>query len=288
MAGCGQADTVNPMTWLLDRPLRAEPAAELEQYRSHLADRLDDTSLDRNDVVRDALAWLLHARSYADLAAAAPMTAFALDPRNVTFEAEHYAATDPVRFARVKPLLWFWRCLDGTPLGRSVASGVPLRRMLAERVFAHAGRGLKIFHDVEVSVGYNISAGDDVVLHHGVFVDDIGGVELHDGASLSDHVNVFSHTHDLLDATDVTLARTVIGRGVRVGVHAIVLAGTVLSDDSMLGAMALASRDLAPHTVGLGVPARPHGVKDRGSDASSTVLVVDASSYARKRRRMNG
>ena len=265
------------MPWLVSRPLPPESERQLARLVGALAERLDDPGLDRSDVVRDALAELLHARTHAELADTAPLAAFALDPRNVTFEAERYAVTDRARFERVKPLLWLWKNLDATPLGQSIESGLALRAMLAERVFARAGRNLKIFQNVEVSVGYNIEAGDDVAIHRHVFIDDIGGVELHDGASLSDYVNVYSHTHDVLESADVRLLRTVIGRGVRVAYHATVLAGTTLSDDSMLGAFALATRDLEPHVIGLGIPAKPRIWKERMGDPRFRTLEVDST-----------
>jgi acetyltransferase-like isoleucine patch superfamily enzyme len=199
----------------------------------------------------------------------------------VRLEAEHYAATDRQRLAAVKPLLWAWTRVDATPFGASMSTGIPFRRMLAERVFASAGRNLKIFPNVEVSVGYNVHAGDDVVLHRHVFLDDIGGIELHDGVSLSDYAHVYSHTHDLEDPDEVTLKRTVIGRGVRVAYHGTVLAGTVLSDDAMLGAMGLATRSIDPHVVALGIPARPRARKDRRpGDPRMADLAVDARDRA--------
>lgn len=269
------------MPWLLPRPIREGADLALDAFVDELAASLDDPGLDRNDTVRETLAQVMHGSSFAALHARSPLAALALDPRNVTFEAEYYVATDPDRFARVKPLLWLWKSLDLTPLGQSVHSGLKIRRMLAERVFARAGRNLKIFQNVEVSVGYNISAGDDVIIHRNVLIDDIGGVELHDGASLSDYVNVYSHAHDLLESPDVTLKRTVIGKGVRVAYHATVLAGTVLSDDSMLGALALATRDLEPHAVGLGIPAKARVWKSRGGDPRFAAPEVDARSYPR-------
>ena len=265
------------MPWILQTHIPADSARQLASFIGDLAERFDDPGQDRNLIVAEVLAQLFHGRSYRELAEAAPMTAFALDPRNATFEAEQYVVTDRQRFATVKPLLWLWKCLDLTPLGQNFASGLPIRRMLAERIFAKAGKNLKIFQNVEVSVGYNIEAGDDVVIHRNVFIDDIGGVELHDGASLSDYVNVYSHGHDILESADVTLQRTVIGRGVRVAYHATVLAGTILSDDAMLGAMALATRDLEPHVVGLGIPAKPRVWKERSGDPRFTTLEVDAT-----------
>lgn len=269
------------MPWLLPKPIPDESQRGFERWIGELAERLDDPTSDDRVLVRELLAEIRYGRPYDELAEQAPWAAFALDPRNATFEAEHYAATDAERFARVKPLLWLWRNLDDTPLGLSLATGVPLRRMLAERVFGRAGRDLKIFPGVEVSVGYNIEAGDGVVLHRHVFLDDIGGIELHDGVSIADYASVYSHTHDIREPANVTLRRTVLGRGVRVAYHATVLAGTVLSDDSMLGAMGLATRNLEPHVVGLGIPARPRVWKERAGDPRFAELAVDANERPR-------
>ncbi len=270
------------MPWLTPKSIDPAADTQLTRFIGHLADKLDDPSLDNNVVVRDTLAQTMHAKRYDDLLGTAPMAAFALDPRHITFEAEHYIATDQDKFRRVKPLLWLWKSLDLTPLGQSIESGVRIRQMLAERIFAKAGKNLKIFQNVEVSVGYNIEAGDDVVIHRNVFIDDIGGVKLCDGASLSDYANVYSHTHDIRESADVTLKETVIGAGVRVAYHATVLAGTVLSDDSMLGAFALATRDFEPHVIGLGIPAKPRVWKERRGDERFTELQVEAAHYTRK------
>lgn len=269
------------MPWLIPKPLPDEAQRSIDRFIDELAKRLDDPAQGRNQVVRETLAQVMHGRTWQELVDSAPMAALALDPDNVTFEAERYVVTDQERFARVKPLLWLWKCLDLTPLGQSLSTGLPLRAMLARRIFRKVGRNIKIFQNVEVSVGYNIEAGDDVVIHRNVFIDDIGGVELHDRASLSDYVNVYSHTHDLLESADVTLKRTVIGKGVRVAYHSTVLAGTILSDDSMLGALALATRDLPPHVVGLGIPAKPRGWKERAGDPRFYELTVDAATYPR-------
>lgn len=267
------------MPWLIPRPLPEAAGRALERYIGQLAEKFDDPALDRNAVVREELARLLYASSYAELCERAPMAALALDPQQVTFEAEYYIATDQQKFARVKPLLWFWKCLDQTPLGQSVASGIAIRRMLAERIFRRVGKNLKIFQNVEVSVGYNLEVGDNVVIHRHVLIDDIGGVILHDDVSLSDYVNIYSHTHDVLESSDVTLKQTVIGRGVRVAYHATVLAGTILSDDSMLGAFALATHNFEPHVIGLGIPAKPRIWKERAGDPRFAKLSVDARSF---------
>lgn len=262
------------MSWLKERPIPASSQAQLDERIGRLAEALDDAGQPRNETVRSFLAEVLHGQPFDQLQRTSPMAAFSLDSNNVTFEAEHYVATDQKRFQQVKPLLWAWKVIDGTPFGQAMPSGILFRRMLAERVFGSVGRNIKIFPGVEFSVGYNLSVGDDVVIHRHVFIDDIGGVEIHDGASLSDYANVYSHTHALEDTNDVTLKRTVIGRGVRVAYHATLLAGTVLSDDSLLGAMAVTTKSVDPHVVAVGIPARPRAWKKRAE--ADGALAVDA------------
>jgi acetyltransferase-like isoleucine patch superfamily enzyme len=245
------------MPWLEPRTLPAASQAAFDLYLERLNVQLADPNTDRNVLCRETLAQFLHAKSYGDLETSAPILALNLDPRNVTLEAEYYAATDPERFARVKPLLWLWYNFDLSPAAHNVSFGPAFRRVLAGHVFKRVGQNFKTFPGVQFSVGYNLVVGDDVTVHRNVLIDDIGGVTLHDHVSISDYANVYSHTHDALESGDVTLKHTTIGRGVRVTYHATVLAGTTLSDDSMVGTMSVVTRDVEPHTISVGIPARP-------------------------------
>ena len=253
------------MSWLESRPLPAETSASFALFLGDLESKLANQHTNRNELCRDLLAQFLYARSYADLEAAMPIVALNLDPRNVTLEAEYYAVVDPVKFARVKPLLWLWYNFDLSPAAGNIDFAVRFRRVLAGHIFQRVGRDFKAFAGVQFSVGYNLSVGDDVVVHRGVLIDDIGGVTLHDRVSLSDFVNVYSHTHSPLEASDVTLKHTTIGAGVRVTYHATVLAGVTLSDDSIVGAFGLATKDVPPHAIAVGIPAVAQREKLRGA-----------------------
>lgn len=244
------------MTWLKPVQIDAGAQATFNEFLRDLEARLGDPATDRHALSRDLLAQVMYGRSYADLLGDAPLAALNLDARNVTFEAEYYMATDSEKFAAVKPLLWLWKNLDLTPLGQNPVTGIPVRRVLAGQIFKRVGQNFKCWQNVEFSVGYNMEVGDDVVVHRHVLLDDIGGIELHDGASVSDYVNVYSHTHSVLDGPDVTLRRTVIGRGARITYHSTVLAGSVVSDDAMLATHALLRGDIPPHGIAMGVPAR--------------------------------
>ena len=269
------------MSWLEPRPLPAEASAVFAEFMDDLESKLCDPGVNRSLLVRDLLAQFLYARSYGDLESTMPIVALSLDPRNVTLEAEYYAVVDPAKFARVKPLLWLWYNFDLSPAAGNIDFAVRLRRVLAGHIFQRVGRNFKAFAGVQFSVGYNLSVGDDVVVHRGVLIDDIGGVTLHDRVSLSDFVNVYSHTHSPLEASDVTLKHTTIGAGVRVTYHATVLAGVTLSDDSIVGAFGLATKDIAPHAIAVGIPALARREKLR--DAMPVAL--DSRSHVRPRDR---
>ncbi len=186
----------------------------------------------------------------------------ALDPHHVTLEPEYYAEVDVERFARVKPLLWLWYGFDRSPLGgQHVDLGVRFRRLLAPRIFARCGRNFKCFQHTEFSFGYNLEVGDDVVVHRHVLLDDRGGIVLGNRVSISDYANIYSHTHSIVDQVDVTAAKTVLEDDVRITYHATVLAGVTVGRNGMVGAGALATKDVRPFHVNVGVPAKSVRVK---------------------------
>jgi acetyltransferase-like isoleucine patch superfamily enzyme len=185
-----------------------------------------------------------------------------LDPRNITLEPEYYADVDQARFARVKPLLWLWYSFDRSPVGgQNVHLGVRFRRLLAPHLFARCGRNFKCFQHTEFSYGYNLEVGDDVVVHRHVLLDDRGGITLGDRVSISDYANIYSHTHSIVEQKDVTNARTVLEDDVRITYHATVLAGVRVGRNGMVGAVAVATKNVRPYHVNVGIPAKSIRVK---------------------------
>lgn len=185
-----------------------------------------------------------------------------LDPRHVTLEPEYYAEVDEVRFGRVKPLLWLWYSFDRLPLGgQHVDLGVEFRRLLAPHIFARVGANFKCFQHVEFSFGYQMEVGDDVVVHRHVLLDDRGGITLGNRVSISDYCNIYSHTHSIVDQQDVTTLPTVLEDDVRITYHATVLAGVRVGVNGMVGAQALATKDVRPYHVHVGIPAKSVRIK---------------------------
>jgi galactoside O-acetyltransferase len=269
-----------PLRKLPDRP----NASVMQEWLAKIEADLDDASLDNNDVCRRVLCEINYPEYAANWGTAVNDTSLphgtrlalaALDPRNITLEPEYYAECDDVKFQRVKPLLWLWYSFDRTVLGaQNVELGVQLRRMLAPRIFKRCGKNFKAFHNVEFSFGYNMEVGDDVVVHRYVLLDDRGGIVLGDRVSISDFANIYSHTHSIIDQKDVTNAVTVLDEGVRITYHATVLAGVHVNEEGMVGAVAVATKDVRPYHVNVGIPAKSVRVKPNapiGPDNLTTV-----------------
>jgi acetyltransferase-like isoleucine patch superfamily enzyme len=212
-----------------------------------------------------------------ELSTATRLALTALDPRNVTLEPEYYAEVDDAKFAKVKPLLWLWYSFDRTVLGgQNVELGVRLRRVLAPYIFKKCGENFKAFQFVEFSFGYNLEVGDNVVVHRYVLLDDRGGIRLGNSVSISDFANVYSHTHSIVDQRDVTDAQTLIDDGVRITYHATVLAGVHVHEQAMVGAMAVATKDVRPYHVYVGIPAKSVRIKPNAPPGLDPVTTVKA------------
>lgn len=236
------------------RDLRPTPDAEhlfTEWLASLDAAFTRDTTYEaRSEIVRETLRTILPQ-------SASTIVRASHDPRNITLEPEYYGDMDPARYYPRKPLIWLWLQFDASPLGANQWLGERLRNMLGRHIFARIGQRVRIFQNVTFSYGYNLEIGDDCWIHRHVLLDDRGGITLHDGCSISDYANIYSHTHDLVDQRNVSNLRTEIGPRTRITYHATVLAGTKVGPDAMLGALGLATRDIPAHTISLGIPAKP-------------------------------
>jgi acetyltransferase-like isoleucine patch superfamily enzyme len=212
------------------RPLAPTPAAEksfldwIDQLNSEFADRDPQR---RSDVVREALHHLYLGKPHTTPkhGRGESVLVHSFDPRNTTLEPEYYGDVDAAKYAERKPLIWFWMMYDRSPAGLNHWLGYRVRAMLARHIFKHIGNNVKLFHGIEFSYGYNLTIEDNCTIHKYVLLDDRGEIIIHEGSSISDYANVYSHSHDLNDGMIVDNHKTEIGPRARVTYHATVLSG---------------------------------------------------------------
>ena len=184
------------------------PTLEAEEVYRRWLQFLDDEFIRhcsperRAEIVRDQLYQLYLGRPHGGklnvtLTSELPgnVLSLSLDPENVTLEAEHFSDVDAERFARRKPLLWFWQMFDRSPIGLNHWLGLRFRCMLGRHIFDHMGTGVKIFHGVDLTYGYNLSIGDGVVIRQRALLNDRGGIKIGKNAVIGSFARVFSHIH---------------------------------------------------------------------------------------------
>jgi acetyltransferase-like isoleucine patch superfamily enzyme len=224
------------------------PAPEAEEVYRRWIHFLDDeftrhhSPESRAEIVRDQLHQLYLGRPHGSklnltLTSELPgnVVSLSLDPENVTMEAGHFADTDRERFNERMPLLWFWQMFDRSPVGLNHWLGVRFRCMLGRHIFAHMGTGVKIYHGVDLTYGYNLSIGNGVTIRQRALLNDRGGITIGDNAVIGSFTRIFSHAHDPANYDRVRLVPTFIGAGARIGSHAIVLAGQHVAAGEAVG-----------------------------------------------------
>lgn len=259
------------------RQLRPLPEAEVvfDRFLLELEERLNSDAVDRNELVRATLHDLYFGTpgeferiNDASLSLAAQSMLACLDPRNTTLEPEYYANCDPVRYYPRKPLTWLWQMFDRSPAGLHAGLGHRFRRVLAPYIFEKVGANFKSWHFVEWSFGYNLTFGDNVVVHKNVLIDDRGKVTIGDDVSISDYANIYSHSHDIVEIDSVRTDSTTIGHRARITYHATVLSGTSVGDDAMVGSFGVVTKAIPDFNIATGIPARPVSIKPNAPEAA--------------------
>ena len=248
------------------RDLSAQALAEhdYDSFLTELEKSLTDGRRDPNDVVTETLTQIFLGTSSINretLSTPARAAVHSFDPRNITTEPEYYTDINSKLYSQRKPFIWLWQMFDRSPLGLNALFAHRFRRMLAPLVFKSVGANFKCWQYVEWSFGYNLTIGDNVVIHRHVLLDDRGGIDIGNDVSISDYVNIYSHTHDIYDIHKVLTPQTRIGNGVRITYHATVLAGSQIGDNAMVGTSAVVTRDVESRHIVVGIPAKSVKVK---------------------------
>ncbi|HET8783464.1 MAG TPA: acyltransferase [Pyrinomonadaceae bacterium] len=263
------------------RNLSAQALAEqdYDSFLTELEKSLTDGRRDPNDVVAETLSQIFLTTAGTNpkgLPLPARAAVHSFDPRNVTTEPEYYSDINSKLYSERKPFIWLWQMFDRSTLGLNALFAHRFRRMLAPLIFKSVGVNFKCWQYVEWSFGYNLTIGNNVVIHRHVLLDDRGGIDIGNDVSISDYANIYSHSHDIHDIHQVYTPVTRLGNGVRVTYHATVLAGMQVEDDSMIGCNAVVTRHVPAHHIVAGIPAKSVKVKDDPSVVASVLEKLES------------
>jgi acetyltransferase-like isoleucine patch superfamily enzyme len=157
----------------------------------------------------------------------------------------------------------FWRMFDRTPASMVQSFAIPLRRILAQKLFRHCGDGVIFHHNVLFSKGSNISIGDHSLINRYVMLDDRADLTIGSFVMVSAGVTIETHTHPFDDfSLPIAFAGrsgrpVTIGDNTVLGYNAVVMAGVGIGYRCIVGANSVVTKDVPDYTVVGGVPAKP-------------------------------
>ena len=175
------------------------------------------------------------------------------------FLREEFGAVNP-RFVLARMALFF---LPVPGCGR-------IRSMILRALGFKIGKG-SLFLSTPRMVGprhahKNIIVGREVMINVGVHLDAAAPITIGDQAYFGHNVTIMTTSHDLNDhnfelgmsrAGASAIAPTTIGQGVWLGAGVSVLPGVTIGAGVVVAAGAVVTKDLEPHTLYGGIPAKP-------------------------------
>lgn len=156
----------------------------------------------------------------------------------------------------------FWRMFDRTPAAMIQPLAIPLRRMLAKRIFKHCGDGVIFHHNVLFSKGSNISIGEHSLINRYVMLDDRAELTIGSFVMVAAGVTIETHTHPF-DDFSLPIAyggrqglAVTVGDNSVLGYNTVLMAGTSVGYRCIIGANSVVTKDIPDYTVAGGVPAK--------------------------------
>ena len=127
--------------------------------------------------------------------------------------------------------------------------------------FAHVRTGAKIGRNCNIGKGVYIDAGveigDRVKIQN--FVSVYRGVKVEDDVFLGPHATLTNDLYPRSFNEDWEVVPTLIKKGASIGANATIVCGVTIGEYAMVGAGAVVTKDVPPHALVYGNPARVRG-----------------------------
>ncbi|HEY6411639.1 MAG TPA: acyltransferase [Ktedonobacteraceae bacterium] len=144
-----------------------------------------------------------------------------------------------------------------------IGAGTRIWHQAHIREYAHIGETCNIGKGVYIDAHVHIGSNAKIQNHVSIFE----GVTLEDGVFVGPHVcftndlapRAITPTGKLKSADDWEITPTLVQYGASIGAGAIILCGITIGKFALVGAGSVVTRDVPPHALVFGNPARHHG-----------------------------
>jgi len=131
------------------------------------------------------------------------------------------------------------------------------RNFLLRRLGARIGRAVRIYPSADIFYPWNVIIEDDATIGPRVQVYSLGKISIGRGALISQNVHLCAGSHDYTQAHLPLLTPPIsIGAGAWLCADAFVGPGVTVGEFAIVGARAVAVRDVPPRAIVAGNPAR--------------------------------
>jgi acetyltransferase-like isoleucine patch superfamily enzyme len=161
-------------------------------------------------------------------------------------------------------LHFLWEAVERSPLSLATNFSLPLRRMIAKKLFRRCGRNFCCENGVRFNFGQFIEVGDDVFMNAGTFIDSKGGVTIGNSVGFGEYVRILTHTHSESNHTERTYGRVVIGDFAKIYTGATIFYGIRVGEQAIVAAGAVVTKDVPANHVVAGIPAEV--IRERHSE----------------------
>lgn len=153
---------------------------------------------------------------------------------------------------------WMFRC--SSSCGGRI--GILIRYILIRKMAKSCGRNVSIKKHCYLHRIKGLSIGNNVCIHEGVYINAVGGLTIGDNVSIGHGSDILTFNHQWNDPSkpikynDIVKKSVTIGYDSWIGVGTKIMAGINIGERTIIAAGAIVTKDVKPHTMVGGCPAR--------------------------------
>ncbi|OPY38275.1 MAG: putative acyl transferase [Methanoregula sp. PtaU1.Bin051] len=169
---------------------------------------------------------------------------------------EYFPIANEYPFTQEQRYLHFlWDAADRSPLTLAANFSLPLRRMIAKKLFRRCGKNFCCENGVRFNFGQFLEVGDNVFINAGTFLDSKGGITIGNYVGIGEYVRILTHTHSESDHTERTYGRVIIGDYAKLYLGATIFHGLTIGEQAIVAAGSVVTKDVPANHVVAGIPA---------------------------------